>query len=64
MVILSTLVSFVATIASMPWWKRADEHDDPHHPHFSTVKVPGYMFMLLLLQTGMSGTFNNTTNPN
>src|SRR5689334_5127721 len=57
MVILSTLISFVATIASMPWWKRADEHDDPSHPHFSVVKVPGYMTMLLILQVGMSGTF-------
>src|SRR5512140_1545480 len=57
MVILSTLISFVATIASMPWWKRPDEHDDPAHPHFSQVKVPGYMAMLLILQVGMSGTF-------
>ena len=57
MVILSTLISFIATIASMPWWRRKDEHDDPEHPHFSTVKVPGYMIMLLILQTGMSGTF-------
>jgi NADH-quinone oxidoreductase subunit M len=57
MVILATLISFIATLASMPWWKGKDEHDDPHHPHFSTVKVPGYMAMLLILQTGMSGTF-------
>jgi len=57
MVILSTLISFVATIASMPWWRGAGEHSDPAHPHFSEVKVPGYMCMLLLLQTGMSGTF-------
>src|SRR5499427_6230930 len=57
MVILSTLISFIATIASMPWWRRKDEHDDPEHPHFSVVKVPGYMIMLLILQTGMSGTF-------
>ena len=57
MVILSTLISFIATIASMPWWKGAHEHEDPHHPHFSKVKVPGYMVMLLILQTGMSGTF-------
>src|SRR3954470_9353046 len=57
MVILSTLISMIACIASMPWWKRKDEHDDPHHPHFSTVKVPGYMVMLLILETGMSGTF-------
>jgi NADH-quinone oxidoreductase subunit M len=57
MVILSTLISFIATIASMPWWRGKDEHDDPDHPHFSVVKVPGYMTMLLILQTGMSGTF-------
>ncbi len=60
MVILSTLVSFVATIASVPWWRRKDEHSDPDHPHFSEVKVPGYMIMLLILQTGMSGTFAAT----
>ncbi|HVE86521.1 MAG TPA: NADH-quinone oxidoreductase subunit M, partial [Myxococcales bacterium] len=57
MVILSTLISMVACIASMPWWKHKDQHEDEHHPHFSTVKVPGYMAMLLILQTGMSGTF-------
>ncbi|WP_242345908.1 complex I subunit 4 family protein [Anaeromyxobacter terrae] len=71
MVLLSGLISFVATIASMPWWSGAKaaemagmvEHDhghgdDAHHPkHFSVRMVPGYMFMLLLLQTGMMGTF-------
>ncbi len=68
MVLLSGLVSFIATIASMPWWtgKKAaemagmieDGHDDPAHPkHFSVRMVPGYMAMLLLLQTGMMGTF-------
>jgi NADH-quinone oxidoreductase subunit M len=68
MVLLSGLVSFIATIASMPWWSGAkdremagmhdDGHDDPHHPkHFSIRMVPGYMVMLLLLQTGMMGTF-------
>ncbi len=68
MVLLSGLVSFIATIASMPWWSGAkdkemagmvdDGHDDPHHPkHFSIRMVPGYMAMLLLLQTGMMGTF-------
>jgi NADH-quinone oxidoreductase subunit M len=71
MVLLSGLVSFVATIASMPWWSGAraaemagmveDDHGhghDAHHPkHFSVRMVPGYMFMLLLLQTGMMGTF-------
>ncbi len=68
MVLLSGLVSFIATIASMPWWSGGkagemagmvdDGHDDPHHPkHFSVRMVPGYMVMLLLLQTGMMGTF-------
>jgi NADH-quinone oxidoreductase subunit M len=68
MVLLSGLVSLIATIASMPWWSGTkaaemagmhdDGHDDPHHPkHFSVRMVPGYMVMLLLLQTGMMGTF-------
>ncbi len=68
MILLSGLVSFIATIASMPWWGTArasemagmvdDGHEDPHHPkHFSVRMVPGYMAMLLLLQTGMMGTF-------
>jgi NADH-quinone oxidoreductase subunit M len=68
MVLLSGLISFIATIASMPWWTATrtaemagmidDGHEDPHHPrHFSVRMVPGYMVMLLLLQTGMMGTF-------
>jgi NADH-quinone oxidoreductase subunit M len=57
MVILTALISLVATIASMPWWARKDEHPDPAHPHFSQIRVPGYMALLLVLQTGMSGTF-------
>ncbi|MGB8929789.1 MAG: NADH-quinone oxidoreductase subunit M [Anaeromyxobacteraceae bacterium] len=68
MILLSGLISFIATIASMPWWSGAkdremagmvdDGHEDPHHPkHFSIRMVPGYMAMLLLLQTGMMGTF-------
>jgi NADH-quinone oxidoreductase subunit M len=68
MILLSGLISFIATIASMPWWgsHQANEmagmvddgHEDPHHPkHFSVRMVPGYMAMLLLLQTGMMGTF-------
>jgi NADH-quinone oxidoreductase subunit M len=73
MVLLSGLISFIATIASMPWWASAhsrelagqiedDGHghggDDHGHPkHFSVRMVPGYMVMLLLLQTGMMGTF-------
>jgi len=68
MVLLTGLISFVAFIASMPWWGgekysamagMVDHgHDDGHHPkHFSVRMVPGYMCMLLLLQTGMMGTF-------
>jgi NADH-quinone oxidoreductase subunit M len=72
MVLLSGLISFVATIASMPWWSGVKDREmagmleedghghghDPHHPkHFSVRMVPGYMAMLLLLQTGMMGTF-------
>ncbi|HVO19622.1 MAG TPA: NADH-quinone oxidoreductase subunit M [Anaeromyxobacter sp.] len=70
MVLLTGIISFVATIASMPWWSgaRAAElagmveggHQDPAHPHpqhFSVRAVPGYMALLLLLQTGMMGTF-------
>ncbi len=71
MVLLSGLISFVATIASMPWWSGAklrtlagmeegyaERDEDPEHPrHFSVRMVPGYMALLLLLQTGMMGTF-------
>jgi NADH-quinone oxidoreductase subunit M len=74
MVLLSGLISFVATIASMPWWSGSKDREmagmveedeghgaqghDAHHPkHFSVRMVPGYMVMLLILQTGMMGTF-------
>ncbi len=54
LVVLSALVSFIATIASMPWCQ-GKSHLDDHH--FTQHKVPGYMAMLLLLQVGMTGTF-------
>ncbi len=72
MILLTGLISFVAAIASMPWWQGGekaislagmDEDDhghghDEHHPkHFSVRMVPGYMILLLLLMTGMMGTF-------
>jgi len=69
MVLLTGIISFVATIASMPWWSGAraaqmagmveDAHADGHaHPkHFSVRMVPAYLGLLLLLQTGMMGTF-------
>jgi NADH-quinone oxidoreductase subunit M len=71
MVLLSGLISFVATVASLPWWSGArdaelagitDHHphpagEDAHPRHFSVRMVPAYMALLLLLQTGMMGTF-------
>src|SRR5437667_4024072 len=54
LVILSALISFIATIASMPWWP-GNAHLDEHH--FTQHGVPGYMALLLILQTGMIGVF-------
>src|SRR5438270_4357219 len=54
LIILTALISFIATIASMPWWP-GNTHLDEHH--FSQRAVPGYMAMLLILQTGMTGVF-------
>src|SRR5213080_2760475 len=54
LVILSALISFIATIASMPWWP-GNAHLDDHH--FTQHGVPGYMALLLILQTGMIGVF-------
>jgi NADH-quinone oxidoreductase subunit M len=54
LVMLTALVSFIATIASMPWWP-GNTHLDDHH--FTQHGVPGYMAMLLILQTGMIGVF-------
>src|SRR5256885_15098243 len=44
LIILTALISFIATIASMPWWP-GNAHLDEHH--FSQRAVPGYMAMLL-----------------
>ena len=54
LVMLTALISFIATIASMPWWP-GNAHLDEHH--FTQHGVPGYMAMLLILQTGMLGVF-------
>jgi NADH-quinone oxidoreductase subunit M len=54
LVILTALISFIATIASMPWWP-GNAHLDDHH--FTQHGVPGYMAMLLILMTGMMGVF-------
>jgi NADH-quinone oxidoreductase subunit M len=62
MLILTALIGFVATIASLNWWgiKQDAHHGEGHgekHAHFSETKVPGYMIMLLILETGMYGVF-------
>ncbi|MBI5547111.1 MAG: NADH-quinone oxidoreductase subunit M [Deltaproteobacteria bacterium] len=60
MVILTVLIAFVAAIASVPWWghKEPEHHGEGEkHVHFSEMKVPGYMAMLLILETGMVGVF-------
>jgi NADH-quinone oxidoreductase subunit M len=54
LVMLTALISFIATIASMPWWP-GNAHLDEHH--FTQHGVAGYMAMLLILQTGMIGVF-------
>ncbi len=51
MVILTTFITFIASIASLPWWGKVDSN------HFSRRMTPGYMILLLILETGMLGTF-------
>ncbi len=55
LVLLTALISFIGMLASVPWWGKIES--DPHHPHFTQKWVPGYMALLLLLITGMMGTF-------
>ncbi len=55
MIILTAFVFSVAWMASVPWLGRLD---DAHHPHFSQRRVPGYMILFLLLETGVLGTFS------
>jgi NADH-quinone oxidoreductase subunit M len=59
LVILTAIVSLIATVASTPWWSFKEVHHEGEekHAHFSTTKVPGFMVMLLLLQAGMYGVF-------
>lgn len=40
MVILTVLISFVATVASMPWWGFKRAEGDSHGKHFSTTRCP------------------------
>lgn len=51
LVILTAFVALVAMVASVPWLGKIEGH------HFSGHKVPGFMIMFLLLETGMIGTF-------
>ncbi len=51
MVILTAFITLIAAIASVPWWGKLDKN------HFSSKMVPGYMVLLLFLETGMMGTF-------
>jgi NADH-quinone oxidoreductase subunit M len=54
MILLTAFVFLAAMIASLPWWGKLD---DEHHPHFSKKRVPAYMILFLLLETGVLGTF-------
>ncbi len=51
MIMLTAHISFIACLASMPWWSHVDHH------HFSTRRVPAFMALFLLLETGMIGVF-------
>lgn len=51
LVILTAFITVIAAIASVPWWGKLSS------PHFSSKMTPGYMILLLFLETGMMGTF-------
>jgi NADH-quinone oxidoreductase subunit M len=53
MIMLTALISFIAVIASLPWGIPRDDAK-----HFSRRSVPGYMALLLLLETAMFGVFS------
>jgi NADH-quinone oxidoreductase subunit M len=55
MIVLTAFVFLAAMIASVPWWGRLD---DEHNPHFSKRRVPAYVALFLLLETGVLGTFS------
>ncbi|MBN1944270.1 MAG: NADH-quinone oxidoreductase subunit M [Bradymonadales bacterium] len=54
LILLTALIGLVAMVASLPWGGRIEEGD---HPHFSKRRVPGYMALFLILETGILGTF-------
>jgi NADH-quinone oxidoreductase subunit M len=56
LVLLTTVICFLAMIAS--WPPRNTGHAGEHHePHWSERHVRGYCILFLLLETGMLGTF-------
>ncbi|MBN2496638.1 MAG: NADH-quinone oxidoreductase subunit M [Deltaproteobacteria bacterium] len=52
MVMLTALISFIAVLASLPWGIPKDDHK-----HFSRRGVPGYMALIMLLESAMLGVF-------
>jgi NADH-quinone oxidoreductase subunit M len=52
MVMLTALISFIAVLASLPWGIPKDDAK-----HFSRRSVPGYMALLMLLESAMFGVF-------
>jgi NADH-quinone oxidoreductase subunit M len=57
LVLLTTVVSFLAMVASWPFRGRSSGHDEHHEPHWSERYVRGYCMLFLILETGMLGTF-------
>jgi NADH-quinone oxidoreductase subunit M len=57
LVLLTTVISFLAMIASWPYKSSSSGHDDHHEPHWSERYVRGYCMLFLILETGMLGTF-------
>jgi NADH-quinone oxidoreductase subunit M len=54
LVLLTTIISFLAMLAS---WPPRNGHEVGHEPHWSEKHVRGYCILFLLLETGMIGTF-------
>jgi NADH-quinone oxidoreductase subunit M len=52
MLILTSFISFIAVLASLPWGIAKDDET-----HFSKRSVPAYMSLMMLLQCAMQGVF-------
>jgi NADH-quinone oxidoreductase subunit M len=61
LVLLTTVITFLAMLASWPpdfsQAHSAADHGGHHEPHWSERHVRGYCMLLLILETGMIGTF-------